>query len=74
MTDNRTKRVWPIYMQAPDGKRHRIHSTPNADGFGAHAWVWCGFGKRINQYAASEEGVVGNLVKRLKSEGWREDF
>ena len=74
MTDNRTKRVWPIYMRAPDGKRHRIHFTENMDGFGAHAWVWCGFGKRINQYAACADGAVRNLMKRLESDGWREDF
>lgn len=74
MSDNRTKRVWPIYMRAPDGKRHRIHAEDNMDGFGAHAWVWRGFGKRINQYAASSNGAIDNLMKRLKSEGWKEDF
>ena len=74
MADKRAKRVWPIYMRAPDGKRHRIHATENTDGFGAHAWVWCGLGKRINQYAASMGGAVNNLIRRLEDEGWKEDF
>lgn len=73
-TDSRTKCVWPIYMRAPDGKRHRVHATENTDGFGAHAWVWCGFGKRINQFAGCTDGAVNNLMKRLKADGWREDF
>ena len=74
MIGNRTKRVWSIYMRAPDGKRHRIHAIENIDGSGAHAWVWCGFGKKINQYAACAYGAVNNLMKRLQSEGWKEDF
>ena len=73
MTKTR-KRTWPIYMRASDGKRHRIRFTENMDGFGAHAWVWCGFGKRINQYAACADGAIDNLMKRLISEGWKEDF
>ena len=71
--DKRQPRVWPIVMVAPDGKRHRVHYSPNTDGFGAHAWVWCGFGKRINQYAAGDN-VIDNLVRRLKAKGWKEGF
>lgn len=67
-------RTWPIYLKAPDGKRHRIHASENTDGFGAHAWVWCGLGKKEHQYAASADGAISNLMKRLKAEGWKEDF
>ncbi len=72
-TDNRTKRVRPIYMRAPDGKRHRVHYIPNYSGMGAHAWVWSRLGKKKHQYAAGEH-VIDNLIRRLKSEGWEEDF
>lgn len=60
----------PIFLKDPSGTIRKIHFIPNINGFGAEAYVRVGLFKREQQFAASHEGAIKNLVKRLTDNGW----
>lgn len=59
-----------VRIKDPQGKVRKIESIPNFSGFGAEAYVRAGLVKREQQFAASDETAVKNLVRRLTKEGW----
>lgn len=60
----------PILLKDPSGKIRKIRYIPNINGFGAEAYIRVGLFKREQQFAASHEGAIKNLVKRLTDDGW----
>lgn len=60
----------PVFLKDPSGTIRKIHYIPNINGFGAEAYVRLGLFKREQQFAASHEGAIHNLVKRLVDDGW----
>ena len=60
----------PIRLKDPSGKIRTIRYIPNLNGFGAEAYVRTGLFKREQQFAASHEGAIKNLIKRLTDNGW----
>lgn len=58
-----------VYMT--DGSYVRkIHIAFDSVAGNAHVFMLAPW-KRVNQYAASTEGAMRNLVERMKREGWR---
>lgn len=59
-----------VMIKDPQGKVRTIKSIPNYSGFGAEAYIRVGLFKREQQFSASEDGAVDNLVNRLMKDGW----
>ena len=59
-----------IVITDPRGRNRKIRSIPNYSGFGAEAYIRVGLFKREQQFAASREGAVMNLINRLEKSGW----
>lgn len=57
-------------IKDPRGKVRKIRYIPNINGFGAEAYVRVGLFKREQQFAASHDGAIRNLIDRLTGEGW----
>lgn len=68
--DEPTEPPKDIKIKDPSGKVRKIRYIPNINGFGAEAYVRVGLVKREQQFAASHDGAIRNLIDRLAGEGW----
>lgn len=68
--ENAPMQLKKIKIKDPRGNIRKIKYIPNINGFGAEAYIRVGLIKIEQQFAASHEGAIKNLVDRLTGEGW----